>query len=76
MLSPGVHVSGYVHIGRRVFIGTGVNIVNGKPGKPLVIGDDAIVAAGACVTRDVPPRCLVAGVPAVVRREGHLPRVP
>jgi acetyltransferase-like isoleucine patch superfamily enzyme len=30
----------------------------------VVIGEDAVVAAGSVVTRDVPPRKMVAGVPA------------
>lgn len=67
-LSPGVHVSGYVQIGRDVFIGTGATIINGQLGRPLVIGDGAIVAAGACVTRAVEPGAMVAGVPAVRKR--------
>jgi acetyltransferase-like isoleucine patch superfamily enzyme len=33
---------------------------------PCTIGQDAVVAAGAVVTQDVPPRCIVAGVPARV----------
>ena len=32
--------------------------------EPVTIGDEAVVAAGAVVTRDVPPRTVVAGVPA------------
>ena len=33
------------------------------------IGEEAFVAAGALVTRDVPPRAVVMGVPARVVRE-------
>jgi acetyltransferase-like isoleucine patch superfamily enzyme len=33
------------------------------------IGEEAFVAAGALVTRDVPPRAVVMGVPAKVVRE-------
>lgn len=54
-LSPGVHVSGWVHMGKRVYIGTGAVIINGTEDKPLTIGDDAVIGAGACVTRSVPP---------------------
>lgn len=64
-LSPGVHVTGNVHIGSDTFIGAGVNIINGLHNQPLNIGDGAVIAAGSCVIRDVPPGCLVAGVPAV-----------
>ena len=35
----------------------------------ITIGDGAIVAAGAVVTKDVPSRCMVAGVPAKVIKE-------
>ncbi len=37
--------------------------------KGVVIGDGAVVASGAIVTKNVPPRALVAGVPARVIRE-------
>ena len=67
-LSPGVHVAGHVHIGSDVFIGTGANIINGSATAPLVIGDGAVIAAGACVTKSVEPRALMAGVPAVRKR--------
>jgi acetyltransferase-like isoleucine patch superfamily enzyme len=67
-LSPGVHVSGNVTIGRDVFVGTGACIINGTAGQPLTIGDGAVIAAGACVTRPVEPGSMVAGVPATRKR--------
>lgn len=48
-----------VVIGDGVWIGMNATILKG-----VTIGDGAIVAAGAVVTRDVPPRAMVAGVPA------------
>ncbi len=63
-LAPGVHVSGWVHFGRRVYVGTGAVIINGTETEPLVIGDDAIIGAGACVIKSVPAGTTVVGVPA------------
>lgn len=68
-LSPGVHVPGNVRIGESVFMGTNTSFINGKPDRPLIIGDGAVIAAGACVTKDVPPGVLVAGVPAVIKQQ-------
>jgi maltose O-acetyltransferase len=48
-----------VRIGRHAWIGGGAIILPG-----VSIGDDAIVGAGAVVTRDVPAGCTVAGNPA------------
>lgn len=48
-----------VHIGRNVWIGAGASILPG-----VTIGENAIVAAGAVVTRDVEPNMIVGGVPA------------
>lgn len=67
-LSPGVRLAGHVDIGAHAFLGIGATIINGRAGAPLRIGEGAIVAAGACVTRDVPAGSLVAGVPASRRR--------
>lgn len=50
-----------VVIGNSVWIGSNAMIQKG-----VHIGDGSIVAAGAIVTRDVPAKCLVAGVPAKV----------
>ena len=48
-----------VHIKRDAWIGTGAIILKG-----VTIGPQAVVAAGAVVTKDVPARAIVAGVPA------------
>ena len=48
-----------VRIGRNVWIGGGALILPG-----VTVGDDAIVGAGAVVTRDVEPGATVAGNPA------------
>ena len=45
-------------------IGIGAIVLNG-----VTVGEGALVAAGAVVTKDVPARSLVAGVPAQVKRE-------
>lgn len=63
-ISPGVHVSGWVHVGKRVYVGTGAVFINGTRESPLVVGDDAVIGAGSCVTRSVPPGVTVVGVPA------------
>ena len=45
----------------HVWLGMNVIVLKG-----VTIGEGAIVAAGSVVTKDVPPHCLVAGVPAKV----------
>ncbi len=52
-----------IKIGNHVWIGLNVTILKG-----VTIGDGAVIAAGSVVIKDVPPRALVAGVPAVVKR--------
>lgn len=79
MLGPGVHVYTATHpldpterisgleygkpvtVGHRVWIGGGA-ILN--PG--VTVGDDAVIASGAVVTKDVPARAVVGGNPAKV----------
>jgi sugar O-acyltransferase (sialic acid O-acetyltransferase NeuD family) len=63
-LAPGVHVSGWVHFGKRVYVGTGAVFINGTENNPLMIGDDAVIGAGAVVTKSVPHGETWGGVPA------------
>ena len=53
-----------VTIGNNVWIGGSVSIIGG-----VTIGDNAVVAAGSVVIRDVPANTLVAGNPARVVRK-------
>lgn len=50
-------------IERNVWIAAGVTIIGG-----VTIGENAVVAAGSVVTRDVPPNTLAGGNPARVIR--------
>ncbi|ESS36883.1 MULTISPECIES: DapH/DapD/GlmU-related protein [Burkholderia cepacia complex] len=50
-------------IERNVWIGAGATIIGG-----VTIGENAVVAAAAVVTRDVPPNTLVGGNPAKIIR--------
>lgn len=60
----GKTVAGPIVIGDEVWIGANAVVLPGT-----TIGNGAIVAAGAVVTRDVPPYSIVAGVPARVIKQ-------
>ena len=57
--------------GSPTIVGRGVSVGHAAVLHGAVIGDESLVAAGAVVLEGtvVPPRSLVAGVPAKVRRE-------
>ena len=57
-------VNDEIIIGNKVWLATNALIMPG-----IKVGEGAIVAAGAVVTKDVPARCMVAGVPAKVIKE-------
>jgi sugar O-acyltransferase (sialic acid O-acetyltransferase NeuD family) len=58
-VAPGAVLSGSVHVGARAHVGAGATVIQG-----VHIGAEAIVGAGAVVLSDVPPSCIVVGVPA------------
>lgn len=53
-----------ITLGKDVWLAAGVTVLPG-----VTLGDGSVAAAGAVVTKDVPPGALVAGVPARVVRE-------
>lgn len=65
VLNPTVNVSGGAELGDRVLVGTGAQVL-----QYVAVGADAVVGAGAVVTKDVPEGTTVVGVPA---RESRRP---
>ncbi|WP_370557055.1 transferase [Edwardsiella tarda] len=53
-----------ISIGNGCWIGANSLILGG-----VTIGNGVVVAAGSVVTRDIPDNTLVAGVPAIIKRE-------
>ena len=64
------HKNAPVKISEDVWVGANATILSG-----ITIGQGSIVAAGAVVTKDVPPYAIVAGIPAKVikhrKEQGH-----
>jgi sugar O-acyltransferase (sialic acid O-acetyltransferase NeuD family) len=63
-ICPGVNISGNCIIEEGAFIGTGANLLPG-----IKIGKGAIIAAGAVVTKNVKENTMVAGNPAIFKKE-------
>ena len=58
-ICPGVRLAGHVTVESGVFVGIGATVVQN-----IRIGFEAVVGAGAVVTKDVDPMTIVVGVPA------------
>jgi len=64
IVQPGANLAGYIKVEEGAVIGIGATVIEDQ-----TIGHHAVVAAGAVVTRRVPPGVLVAGVPATVKKQ-------
>lgn len=60
----GTHECAPVNIGKNVLIGSRVTVLKG-----VSIGDDAVIAAGSLVNKNVPVSSIVGGVPARILAE-------
>ena len=69
ILEDGVHISpnavmgGTVSIGKKSWVCVGCSIANN-----VKIGEDVVVGAGSVVLKEVPNNVLVAGIPAVIKK--------
>lgn len=62
-LGPSAVLCGHSVIGDDVLVGANATVL-----PDIKIGNGAVIAAGAVVTKDVPSSVMVAGVPAVIKR--------
>ena len=53
----------YFMDGGTIHIGENVSVMQG-----VTIGSGCVIAAGSVVTKDIPENCLVAGVPATIKK--------
>jgi acetyltransferase-like isoleucine patch superfamily enzyme len=59
-----VKLAGYSEVGERCFLGISTTVIDG-----VKIGDNVQTGAGAVVTKDVRSGVLIAGVPAIIKKE-------
>ena len=65
--AQGLNLHGGISVGKNAWVGVRATLLDG-----VSVGCDAIISAGAVVTRDVPPYAIVAGVPArIIRSRAH-----
>lgn len=62
-IAPGVNLGGYVMVKKYTTIGVGASVM-----PHLTIGEGSLIAGGSSVIKDVEPYTMVAGVPAVKKR--------
>ena len=62
-ITPGVHISGFVEVGKLSFIGVGATIIQG-----IKIGKNVTIGAGSVVIKDIPDNVIAVGNPAKIIR--------
>jgi acetyltransferase EpsM len=68
-IQPGANVAGACRIGALTYVGMSAAVLD-----HVTVGTGCIIGAGAVVTRDVPDRVQVVGVPAEIVKEGIEPK--
>lgn len=63
-LSPGVNIGGKVNVGECTWIGIGAKVINN-----VNISSNVLIAAGAVIVNNIPPNVLMAGVPAIIKKD-------
>jgi sugar O-acyltransferase (sialic acid O-acetyltransferase NeuD family) len=63
-ISPGANIAGSVTIGEGTYVGIGAIVLDHR-----TVGAHAVIGSGAVVTRDVPDRVQVMGIPAQITKE-------
>ena len=63
-ISPGANIAGSVTIGEGTYVGIGAVVLD-----HISIGAHCVVGAGALVTKDVPDRVQVVGIPARITKD-------
>jgi sugar O-acyltransferase (sialic acid O-acetyltransferase NeuD family) len=64
-IQPGANIAGLVEIGEASYVGIGAIVIERRK-----IGKGVTIAAGSVVTMDVPDHVMVAGNPALIKKEG------
>lgn len=63
-IAPGATLLGRCSIGKGTHIGSNATVL-----PDVKVGSHVVIAAGAVVTKDVPDNCMVAGVPATIKKQ-------
>lgn len=64
--APSVKCNGNVVIENHAYLGSGAIIRPGRAGRPLKIGEAAVIGMGSVVTKDIPPGVTAFGNPAKI----------